>query len=133
MAKVVLRLTINPIFSTPFPPNPQIGDMRVFTDDIVEINCQALTPGLYQHSGFCFVVRQPNFWLCQAGYVVPGIKKRHFRKGGQIHARGLFDEDGGGSSPSFAAITGGHGDYRRATGEVEFLDGTHWKLTIFTP
>jgi allene oxide cyclase-like protein len=133
MAKVVLRLTINSISSTPFPANPQIGDMRVFTDDIVQINGQALTPGLYEHSGFCFLVRQPAFWLCQAAYVVPGIKKRHFRKGGQIQARGLFDETATTSSPDFAAITGGHGDYRRATGEVRFLDATHWKLTIFTP
>lgn len=61
MAKVVLKVTINPVVNPPFP-NPQIGDFRVFSDDIIEINGKTIAPGVSQHSGFCFVVRQ-NFRL----------------------------------------------------------------------
>jgi hypothetical protein len=101
------------------------------TDDIIEINGKAIAPGVSQHSGFCFCVREPNTWLCQAGYTLPGIKRRHFRKGGQIEARGILDFSA--PNPTFVAITGGTGDYRRASGEVKFLDDIHWQLTIFTP
>jgi hypothetical protein len=105
--------------------------MYVLTDNIIEINGKTIAPGVSQHSGFCFVVRKPNTWLCQAGYTLPGIKKRHLRKGGQIEARGILDFAS--TQPGGVAITGGTGDYRRATGEIKFLDGRHYELTIFTP
>ena len=140
MAKLILKLTLAPRlderYMPPKPPPPpptpnELGDMYVLTDNIIEINGKTIPPGVSQHSGFCFVVRKPNTWLCQAGYTLPGIKKRHFRKGGQIEARGILDFSA--PNPKFVAITGGTEDYRRASGEVKFLDDTHWELTIFTP
>ena len=127
MPKLILKLKITSVLFTPVPQN--FGDMQVFTDDITEINGKPLAPGVSQHSGFCFVVREPNTWLCQAGYSLPGIRKRRFRKGGQIQARALLDI----SKPvNRAAITGGTGDYRRASGDIK-LDGNNYTLTIFTP
>jgi hypothetical protein len=49
------------------PNNPNnIGSVNVFTDDITKINGDTNLRG--EHSGFCFHVRQPNIWLCQARY-----------------------------------------------------------------
>jgi hypothetical protein len=141
MPKLILRLTLTNVDSRYIPPKPpppqppppnQLGDMYVVTDNIIEINGKTIAPGVSQHSGFCFRVRKPDTWLCQAGYTLPGIKKKHFRKGGQIEARGILDFTPG-APPGKVAITGGTGDYRRASGEVKFFDDTHWKLTIFTP
>jgi len=58
MPKLILKLKITSVLFTPVPQN--FGDMQVFTDDITEINGKPLAPGVSQHSGFCFVVREPN-------------------------------------------------------------------------
>jgi hypothetical protein len=133
MPKLVLRVTLTNVQRDPppplTPPHP-LGKRFIFTDNIIEINGKTIAPGVATHSGFCFVVRPPDTWLCQAGYVLPGIKKRHFRKGGQIEARGIFDFSS--NQPGFAAITGGTGDYRRASGEIKTFN-SHYELTIFTP
>jgi hypothetical protein len=51
--------------------------MIVSTDDITEINGDTSLWG--QHLGFCVRVRQPDFWLCEAGYILPGIQARPSR------------------------------------------------------
>jgi hypothetical protein len=136
MPKLTLKLTLSNVATDPdpLPPPPyQLGNRLVFTDNIIEINGKTIAPGVSQHAGFCFVVREPNTWLCQAGYTLPGIKKRHFRKGGQIQARGILVFPSSSTQPGFVAITGGTGDYRRASGEAKLLDDTHYELTIYTP
>jgi hypothetical protein len=52
-----------------------------------------------------------------------------FPNGGQLQARGLLKFS---SLVNTVAITGGTGDYRRASGEVK-LDGPNFELTIDTP
>ena len=89
-----------------------------------------MTPGKCTHSGFCFRVRKPDLWLCQAGYVLPAIPKTPFKNGGQIEARGILNFAS--NKPSFVAITGGTRDFRRATGHIK-LDGNTYTLTIYTP
>jgi hypothetical protein len=144
MPKVVLKLKLNSVskvsFSMPgFSPQgtPTNIDGRVQTDDIIEINGKTVSPGTSTHSGFCFRLREPavlsdpDLWLCQAGYVLPGVKKKHFRNGGQIEARGILDFSPG-APQGIVAITGGTRDYRRASGEIKFFP-TYWELTIFTP
>jgi hypothetical protein len=130
MPKLILKLELANVHNTPEPLNPNYGDMQVFSDDIIKINNTPLAPGMSQHSGFCFFVRGPHWWLCQAGYTLPGINKKRFRHGGQIEARGLLDYSS--SGPSFVAITGGTGDYRRATGHVK-VGANKLRLTIYTP
>jgi Dirigent-like protein len=135
MAKLILKLVIASVGNRDFPAPPltppnnpnNIGSVNVFTDDITEINGDTSLRG--QHSGFCFQVRQPNFWLCQAVYTLPGIRKRRFRHGGQIEARGRLDFS---TQLHTVAITGGTDDYRRATGHVK-IDGNDYTLTIYTP
>ena len=105
----------------------RLGQMLVFSDDITRIN-GAPSPGPSQHSGFCFRVRKPDIWLCQAGHVLPGRPGTIFPNGGQIQARGLLDFSN--SAPVRVAITGGTGDYRRASGEI-VLTGTP-PVTRFT-
>lgn len=139
MPKLILKLKLNSVgrTNTSLQGTPTNVDMRIQTDDIIEINGKPVAPGESTHAGFCFRVREPpipsgapDLWLCQAGYALPGIKKKHFRKGGQIEARGILDF-GPGAPPGVVAITGGTGDYRRASGQINFLP-THWELTIFT-
>ena len=131
MPTTTITLLISPVQSRNVPPpNNMLGNMRVSTDDLTQINGNAGLSG--QHSGFCFRVRMPNWWLCQAGYILPGIPGTPFPNGGQIEARGLLDFTPG-ASPGVVAITGGTGDYRSASGEVHFLDATHWQLIIVTP
>jgi hypothetical protein len=134
--KLILKVKIASVGNRDFPatnlpppanPNNNIGSVNVFTDDITEINGDTSLGG--EHSGFCFHVRQPNFWLCQAVYKLPGIRKRRFRHGGQIQARGRLDFD---KQVHTVAITGGTDDYRRATGHVK-IDGNNYTLTIYTP
>jgi hypothetical protein len=130
MPRTILNLTISSVAAVNIPPQSQnLGDMRVQTDDITAINGDKNLTG--QHSGFCFLVRQPNTWLCRAGYPLPGIPQSPVRTGGQIEARGILDFSS--SQPGVVAITGGTGDYQRASGEVRFLSNTNWQLTIFTP
>jgi hypothetical protein len=112
MAKLILKLVIASVGNRDFtepPPQPpnnkpenNIGSVNVFTDDITAINGDTSLRG--EHSGFCFHVRQPNFWLCQAVYTLPGIRKRRFRHGGQIQARGRLDFS---TQVHTVAITGG--------------------------
>jgi hypothetical protein len=79
--KLILKLKLASVGSRDFPQqnfppptNPNnIGSLNVFTDDITEINGDTSLRG--EHSGFCFHVRQPDFWLCQAVYTLPGIKR----------------------------------------------------------
>jgi hypothetical protein len=138
MPTTVLSLLISPVDSRNIPIVlpwwKRLGDVTVQTDDIKEINGANL---MGQHSGFCVRVRKPNWWLCRAGYNLPGIPdtvlppKSPFPNGGQLQARGLLDF--GAPNPNFVAITGGTGDYKSASGEVKFLDDIHWELTVITP
>jgi hypothetical protein len=114
--------------------------MLVFTDDITRINNLPIARVVSQHSGFCLRVRQPgalgapDIWLCEAGYILPGIPGTPFLNGGQIQARGLLDFSG--NVPEIVAITGGTGDYLRASGQAVLVENppiTDFTLTIETP
>jgi hypothetical protein len=98
------------------PGTPPLVEMLIFSDNITEINGKT-NLGPSQHTGFCFNVRGQDLWLCQAAFILPGIPKRHFKKGGQIQARGMLDFSS--SANAIVAITGGTGDYRDASGEIE--------------
>jgi hypothetical protein len=105
------------------PGGSALGQQLVFTDNITHINNAPIAAGVGQHSGFCFRVRRPStaggadVWLCQAGFILPGIPPT-FPNGGQIEARGLLDFAAG-TIPDKVAITGGTGDFVRAGGEIE--------------
>jgi hypothetical protein len=66
----------------------RLGQMLVFSDDITRIN-GAPSPGPSQHSGFCFRVRKPDIWLCQAGYVLPGRPGTISRTGVRFRLEGF--------------------------------------------
>jgi hypothetical protein len=128
MPTTIIKLKVKTIASRDVPPkNNQLGNMAVSSDDITQINGDASLKG--QHSGFCVRVRQPNWWLCEAGYILPGIPNTPFPNGGQLQTRGLLDFS---KQVNTVAITGGTGDYLRASGEVE-LNGNDFTLTIETP
>jgi hypothetical protein len=122
----------------------KLGQMLVFNEDITEINGvpSSVFPvpslGPPQHLGFCFRVQKPDMWLCQAGWILPGLPAPSpFLNGGQIQARGLLDFRS--SAAGKVAITGGTDDYRRASGEILITAAggspavTVYTLTIETP
>jgi hypothetical protein len=101
--------------------------MIASSDDITEINGD---PGLRgQHSSFYVRVRRPDYWLCEAGYILPGIPGTPFRNGGQLQTRGLLKLS---SLVNTVAIIGGTDDYRSASGQVN-IDGNNFELTIEIP
>ena len=100
------------------PQNNQLGNMMVYDDDITEINGDTSLRG--QRSSFFVRVRKPDFWLCEAGYILPGIPNTPFPNGGQLQTQGLLKFS---NLVNTVGITGGTGDYRRASGQVK-LDGT---------
>jgi hypothetical protein len=109
------------------PLNNQLGNMIASSDDITEINGDPSLRG--QHSSFYVRVRRPDFWLCEAGYILPGIPGTPFKKGGQLQTRGLLKFS---SRVNTVAIIGGTDDYRRASGHVK-IDANNFELTIETP
>jgi Dirigent-like protein len=109
------------------PQNNQLGNMIASSDDITEINGDPSLRG--QHSGFYVRVRRPDFWLCEAGYILPGIPGTPFPNGGQLQTRGLLKLS---TLVNTVAIIGGTDDYRRAAGQVK-IDGNNFELTIETP
>jgi hypothetical protein len=149
----VLVLNGTEVDSQGYPPraphNKKFGDLIVFTDKFDSFEFPPgppqPIPGVPagstqpQHSGFCFLVREPNVWLCQAGFLLPGLGAP-FANGGQIQARGLMDFDQ--SGPAQAAIDGGFGDYDSAGGRIDVTfpptpkggkPKSRWELTIRTP
>jgi hypothetical protein len=133
MPTTSVQLRGNEVDSRGFPrQGKRLGDRVVFTDDIISVNGAPPT-GAGQHSGFCVLVREPDLWLCEAGFILPGIPGTPFANGGQIQARGLMDFAGGAFQ---AAITGGIGDYHQARGQIAGTTNppqTDWTLTIETP
>lgn len=128
--RVHLPGTLPPGSPQPPPDAPALVNMLIFSDDITEITGKT-NLGPSHHTGFCFNVRRPDLWLCQATYILPGIPKRHFKKGGQIQARGMLDFSS--SANAIVAITGGTGDYRDASGEIELETvSTNPTVTEFT-
>ena len=107
--------------------NNQLGNMIAASDDITEINGDPSLRG--QHSGFYVRVRRPDYWLCEAGYILPGIPGTPFPNGGQLQTRGLLKLA---SSRNTVAIIGGTDDYRCAAGQVD-IDGNNFQLTIEAP
>jgi hypothetical protein len=128
MPTTIINLKVKTVEEKAVPPqNNQLGNMIVSADDITEINGDTSLRG--QHSGFCVRVRKPDFWLCEAGYILPGIPSTPFPNGGQLQTKGLLKFS---KLVNTVAITGGTGDYRRASGQVK-LDGNNFELTIDTP
>jgi hypothetical protein len=109
------------------PQNNQLGNMIASSDDITEINGDPSLRGL--HSGFYVRVRRPDFWLCEAGYILPGVPGTPFPNGGQLQTRGFLKFF---SLVNTVAIIGGTDDYRCASGQVK-IDGNNFELTIETP
>jgi len=122
----------------------KLGQMLVFSEDITEINgtpssqFPATSLGPPRHSGFCFRVRKPELWLCEAGWSVPGLPAPSpFLNGGQIQARGLLDFSSSGAGR--VAITGGTEDYLDASGQIMINPSvgspavTVYTFTIVTP
>jgi hypothetical protein len=128
-----INLTVSTIDSRNIPFFLQLwkrlGDINVFTDDIIQINSNPNLTG--QHSGFCIRVRKPEIWLCRAGYILPPIPglTPFDVNGGQLEARGLLNFN---NAVNTVAITGGTGDYSRASGEI-LLNGNDFMLTVETP
>jgi hypothetical protein len=121
----------------------KLGQMLVFNEDFTEINSTPIDQfpvpslGPPQHLGFCFRVQKPDMWLCQAGWILPGLPAPSpFPNGGQIQARGLLDFR---SAAGEVAITGGTEDYLNALGRIvtNALGGspavTEYTFTIVTP
>ena len=109
------------------PQNNQLGNMIAASDDITEINGDPSLRG--QHSVFFVRVRRPDYWLCEAGYILPGIPGTPFPNGGQLQTRGLLKLS---TRVNTVAIIGGTDDYRCASGQVN-IDGNNFELTIETP
>jgi hypothetical protein len=135
MAKTVLTMKLKTVRELYIPPNgPQppatlgLGDRLIFVEDVIEINGDPNLKG--QHSGFAVVVREPDTWLSQAGWTLPPIPHTPLRNGGQIEARVVTKFS---VSPIFVAITGGTGDFQRASGQMEIKPGNVYEATIFTP
>ena len=109
------------------PQNNQLGNMIAFSDDITEVNGDPSLRG--QHSGFYVRVRRPDFWLCEAGYIMPAISGTPFPNGGHLQTRGLLKFS---TLVNTVAIIGGTDDYRCASGQVK-INGNNLELTIETP
>ena len=128
MPTTIINLKVKTVEEKALPPqNKQLGNMIIYDDDITEINGDTSLRG--QHSSFLVRVRKPDFWLCEAGYILPGIPNTPFPNGGQLQTRGLLKFA---SLVNTVAIIGGTDDYRRASGQVK-LDGPNFELTIETP
>jgi hypothetical protein len=128
MPTTVINLKVKPVEEKAVTPqNNQLGNMTASSDDITEINGDTSLRG--QHSGFFVRVRRPDFWLSEAGYILPGIPNTPFPNGGQLQTRGLLKLT---SLVHTVAIIGGTDDYRRASGQVR-IDGNNLELTIDTP
>jgi hypothetical protein len=99
---------------TQIPPSPapiDLGTRSVFSDDLRDKNTNDLVG---QHTGECVLVRKnPNMWLCHAGFILPK---------GQLVAEVL----GGEVTEWTAAILGGTEDYDNARGQIEgkYIPGT---------
>ena len=109
------------------PQNNQLGNMIAFSDDITVINDDPSLSG--QHSGFYVRVRRPDFWMCEAGYIFPGIPGTPFPNGGQLQTRGLL---------KFSSLVNTGRDHRRDRRlPVCFRssqdDGNNFELTMETP
>ena len=109
------------------PQNNQLGNMLVSSDDITEINGDPSLKG--HHSSFNVRVRRPDYWLCEAGFLLPGIPGTPFPNGGQLLTRGLLKLS---SLVNTVAIIGGTDDYRSASGQVN-IEGNNFELTIEAP
>lgn len=123
MAPINLRATaifpprvIPPVPVGPPVPDggtPDLGTRSVFSEDLRE---QGSSEVIGQHSGTCVHVRQPNMWLCHAGWTLekvgPGAGKT-----GTLVAGGLLDFAA--APPIFGAIFGGTGDFDKARGQIE--------------
>jgi Dirigent-like protein len=97
----------------PVGGTPDLGTRRVFSDDLREQDSVKVIVG--QHSGTCVHVRQPNMWLCHAGWTLkevgPGAGET-----GTLVAGGLLDFAA--DPPVFGAIFGGTGDFAKARGQI---------------
>lgn len=128
MPTTIINLKVKTVEEKAVPPqNNQLGNMIVSDDDITEINGDTSLRG--RHSSFFVRVRKPDFWLCKAGYILPGIPNTPFTNGGQLQTQGLLKFS---NLVNTVAITGGTGDYQRASGQVK-RDGNNFELTIDTP
>ena len=115
MPTTIINLKVKTVEEREVPPKDnKLGNTIVSSYDITEINGDTSLWG--QHSGFCVRVRRPDLWLCEAGYNLPGIPGTPFPNGGQLQTRGLLKFS---NAVNTVAITGGTGDYRRASGGGE--------------
>jgi hypothetical protein len=111
------RLHEEPQTTRPLPVThgEQLGDQRVFTDELREVdnNNQPIGPVVGEHSGHSTLVRKG-----------PGNARIYqsfgtFRlAGGLIAARTLFDLNNVPAGGLKAAITGGTDQYNKARGEI---------------
>ena len=128
MRTTVINVRVKPVEEKAVTPqNNQLGNMIASSDDITGINGDPSLRG--QHSGFLIRVRRPDYWLWEAGYILPGIPNTQFPNGGQIQTRGILKLS---SLVNTVAIIGGTDDYRCASGQVK-IDGNNFELTIETP
>jgi hypothetical protein len=128
MRTTVINVRVKPVEEKAVTPqNNQLGNMIASSDDITGINGDPSLRG--QHSGFLVRVRRPDYWLCEAGYILPGIPNTPFPNGGQLQTRGILKLS---SLVNTVAIIGGTDDYRCASGQVK-IDGNNFELTIETP
>jgi hypothetical protein len=111
------RLNEEPQTTRPVPVKhgEQLGDQRVFTDELRELDNSGQPTGsvVGEHSGHCTLVRKEpageRIYQCFATFRLGG---------GLITARTLFDLSNVPAGGLKSAITGGTGQYDEARGEV---------------
>jgi hypothetical protein len=118
--KLLVKLTASEVSSGTFPnydpqgPDDALGTRMVFAEDLRDAKTGE---AVGQHNGTCTLVRQPEVWLCHAGWALkdvgPGAGKT-----GNLVAGGLFDFSGAVEPPFYLAIFGGTGDFDTVKGEI---------------
>ena len=132
--KVVVKLLASPVSGDTIPnydsngPVDQLGTRTTFAEDLRDAKTGE---AVGQHNGTCTLVRQPQVWLCHAGWklknVGPGAGKT-----GTLVAGGPLDFSGNVEPRQSVAIFGGTGDFDTVRGEIaaQPLDNGDWAYDL---
>jgi hypothetical protein len=113
------RPEVRPRCPEKIPHGEYLGDQRVFTDELREVDNKddPKGPVVGYHSGFCTLVKKgpgaARFYQCFATYDI-----RAGLPAGLLTARTLFDLNGVGPDGIKAAVTGGTESYAGTDGQI---------------